>query len=103
MRHQSLQLDLADRQAADDERRRLRARVAARRDEQRHVEQRALDGLHDRVVVAERRLREELLDEEDDEPPGALLDEREEARLEVRHVERLDAADLLHVFGLLLR
>ena len=95
-------LDLAEREAADDQRRRLRARVAARRDEERHVEQRALHGLHDGVVVAKRGLREELLDEEDDEPAGALLDEREEARLEVGHVERLDGADLLDVLGLLL-
>ena len=75
----------------------------ARRDQERHVEERPLHRLHDRVVVAERRLREELLDEEDDEPPGALADEREEARLEVGDVERLDGAEPLDVLRLLLR
>src|SRR6185436_6755114 len=94
--------DLPDRHAADDQRGRLRSRVAPRADEERHVVARALDRLEDAVVVAERGLREKLADEEDDEPHTALLDELGEARLEVRHVERLDARELLDVLRLLL-
>ena len=103
MRNQSESLISPTAMPPDDERRGLRPRVAAGRDEERDVVARPLDGLEDGVVVAQRRLREELLDEEDDEPHAALPDELEEAGPEVGQIEWLDAADLLQVLGLLLR
>ena len=79
-RHQSRSVDLAERQRADDQRRRLRAGVAAARDDQRH-EQRQHDRLRDlRLEEAHRRRGQHFAEEQRRQPAGALLDHPREAR-----------------------
>ena len=93
------QAHLAECHRADHQRRRLRAGVAARRDDQRDEEGED-DGARDLVLEeAHRRGRQHLAQEEDDEPAGPLPDHAGEGDLHVRLVEGLRAADLLYVFG----
>ena len=74
------QRDLAERQRADDQRRRLRPGVAAARDDQRH-EQREHDGLRDLLLEeAHRRRGQHFAEEQRRQPAGALLDHPAEAR-----------------------
>ena len=96
-RHQSREPDLAERQRADDERRRLRPRVAAAGDDQRH-EQRQHDRLRDlRLEGAHRRGGQHLAQEQRRQPAGALLNHPPKRDVHVGLVERLGAADALDV------
>ena len=98
-RHQSRKRHLAQRERADDERRRLRSGVAAARDDERD-EQRE----HDRALDlglegAHRRRGEHLAEEQRREPAGALLDHPAERDDHVGLVEGFRAADPLDVLG----
>ena len=90
---------LAQRHRADDERRRLRARVAAAGNDQGHEERE-----HQRFVdlfleEAHRGGREHLAEEERRQPARALLDHAADGDREVGLSERLAAAHLLDVLG----
>ncbi|CDX23114.1 hypothetical protein MPLSOD_100131 [Mesorhizobium sp. SOD10] len=96
------QTDLAQRQRADDERRRLRAGIAAGAHDQRD-EQRQHDRLFQLAFVALHGVgRQHLAEEQRAEPAGALLDHGEEAHLHIGLVQRLHAAEAMHVLGRLL-
>ena len=94
--------ELLEREAANDERRRLAARVAARGDDEGHEDLDGLEGAPRRLVVLEHARREDLAHEDRDEPPGALLHERPELGLEVALLRGRDGAHLLDVLALLL-
>ncbi|CDX57455.1 hypothetical protein MPL3365_270058 [Mesorhizobium plurifarium] len=96
------QPDLAQRQRADNERRRLRAGIAAGAHDQRDEQ-----GQHDRLfqlaLVALHGVgRQHLAEEQRAEPAGALLDHGEKTHLHIGLVQRLHAAEAMHVLGRLL-
>ncbi len=93
------QRDLTERQRTDDQRRRLRSRVAAARDDERH-EQREHDGPLDLGLErTHRRGRQHLAEEERRQPSGPLLNHPAERDDHVRFVEGLRTADALDVLG----
>ena len=93
------QAQFSERQRSDDQRRGLRAGVAAAADDERH-EQREHDGARDlRLEEAHRRCGEHLAQKQRGEPAGALGDHRAHADLQIRRVERGLAAQFLDVFG----
>ena len=98
-RHQSRQGELLQGQGADDQRRGLRARVAAAADDERHEEGED-HGARDLVfVVAHGGGGEHLAEEERGQPAPALLHHRPERDLRVGRVQRFEAAHLLDVLG----
>ena len=93
------QAQFAQRQAADQQRGRLRTGVATRAHDQRNEQ-----GQHHRarqfvLVVLHRAGGQHLADEQHAQPAGALAQHLEEADLHVRLVQRLHAAELVRVFG----
>src|SRR5690606_33175582 len=91
------QADLLQGERADEEGRRLRAAVAAARDDERD-EDREDDRLREvRLVADHRRRRQHLPEEQDDEPARALADQLPKRRREIGLVERFRATDFVDV------
>src|SRR5207237_7199185 len=96
------QPELPERERAHDERGRLRARVPAAADDERH-EERQDDGAGDLALeAAHGRRRQHLADEERREPARPLAYHAPEAGLQIGGVQGLHAAELLDVLGRLL-
>ena len=95
------ELHFLERHRACDERRRLRTGVAAGAHHQRNEEDQHRDLLQLGVEVLQRLCGEHLAHHQHGQPAGALLEHAADGHLHVRLVERLHAAEFLHVLGLL--
>ena len=93
--------DLLEGERSDHQRRALRSRVSSRADDQRQKKGQYSCPVDGALKIAECRRREHFPNEKRAEPSRALPNHAPETDLHVWLIQRLHAAQLLHVFGLL--